>query len=481
MGKITGFLEFKRAERKYAPVAERLKHWREFVQPLGDEETKVQAARCMDCGIPYCHTGCPVNNQIPDWNDLVYHSEWKQAAFNLHSTNNFPEVTGRICPAPCEAACTLNIDDVPVSIKTIECAIADRAFAEGWIAPEPPETKTGKRIAIVGSGPAGLAAAQQLARAGHDVHVYEKNGKPGGLLRYGIPDFKMEKGIIDRRVKQMEAEGVTFHCNVHVGKDFSAEQLEDTHDALLLAGGSEQPFDFFAKSPGRELAGIHYAMDFLPQQNRRVAGEVPPAITNAKDILAKGKHVIVIGGGDTGSDCIGTSFRQGAKSVTQLEIMPMPPAHENKGLSWPHWPLKLRISSSQAEGAKVEYSVSTTGFSGSNGQVEKLHYVQVDTKLQPVPGTDAELPANLVLFAMGFSGPVEDDVVKELGLSVVARGRFKGLDASERDYKIPGRAKLFAAGDIRRGQSLVVWAIREGRQAAQAIDKFLMGKSTLPR
>ncbi len=390
-------------------------------------------------------------------------------------------MTGRICPAPCEASCTLNIDDVPVTIKTIECAIADRAFKEGWIAPEPPETKTGKRIAIVGSGPAGLAAAQQLARAGHDVHVYEKNAKPGGLLRYGIPDFKMEKGIIDRRVKQMEAEGVTFHCNVHVGKTVSAKELEDSHDALLLAGGSEQPFDFFAKSPGRDLDGIHYAMDFLPQQNRRVSGETPPAITDAREISAKDKHVIVIGGGDTGSDCIGTSFRQGAKSVTQLEIMPMPPERENKALSWPNWPLKLRVSSSQAEGAKVEYSVSTTGFSGANGKVEKLHLRAGRQQAAAGAGHRRRATADLVLFAMGFSGPVEDDVVKELGLEVVARGRFKGLDADERDYKVPGQEKLFAAGDIRRGQSLVVWAIREGRQAAHAIDKFLMGKTTLPR
>jgi glutamate synthase (NADPH/NADH) small chain len=480
MGKITGFLEFERADAKYAPVAERVKHWHEFVQPPSEEDTKVQAARCMDCGIPYCHTGCPVNNQIPDWNDLVYHSEWKTAALNLHSTNNFPEVTGRVCPAPCEAACTLNIDNVPVTIKAIEAAIADRAFAEGWVAPEPPEKKTSKRVAVVGSGPAGLAAAQQLARAGHEVHVYEKSAKPGGLLVYGIPDFKMEKGIVERRVKQMEAEGVVFHCNVHVGKTVSAKELEDTHDALLLAGGSEQPFDFFVQSPGRELEGIHFAMDFLPQQNRRVSGEVPPAITG-KDILANDKHVIVIGGGDTGSDCIGTSFRQGAKSVTQLEIMPMPPERENKALTWPNWPLKLRVSTSQAEGAKVEYSVSTTGFSGDGGKVKKLHLVQVDSKMQPVPGTEAELAADLVLFAMGFSGPVEDDLVKELGLSVVARGRFKGLDANEQDYRVPGRPKVFAAGDIRRGQSLVVWAIREGRQAAHSIDKFLMGKTTLPR
>ena len=481
MGKITGFLEFERMAPGYAPVSERLKHWQEFVLPPNEEQVKVQAARCMDCGIPYCHTGCPVNNQIPDWNDLVYHTDWREAAYNLHSTNNFPEVTGRVCPAPCEAACTLNIDDAPVTIKAIECAIADRAIAEGWIVPEPPEHKTGKRIAIVGSGPAGLAAAQQLARAGHDVHLYEKNAKPGGLLRYGIPDFKMEKDVIDRRVKQMEAEGVTFHCNVNVGVDVSAKELEDTHDALLLTGGSEQPFDFFAKAPGRELTGIHFAMDFLPQQNRRVSGEVPPAITDAKDILAKDKHVIVIGGGDTGSDCIGTSFRQGAKSVTQLEIMPMPPEHENKAMTWPNWPLKLRVSTSQAEGAKVEYSVSTTGFSGSDGKIEKLHYVQVDNKLQPIAGTDAELPADLVLLAMGFSGPIEDGLVKELDLEVVARGRFKGLNANEQDYKVPGRAKVFAAGDIRRGQSLVVWAIREGRQAAQSIDKFLMGESTLPR
>jgi glutamate synthase (NADPH/NADH) small chain len=474
-------MEFKRATPGYAPVAERVKHWHEFVLPQSEADTKTQAARCMDCGIPYCHTGCPVNNQIPDWNDLAYHGDWKQAALNLHSTNNFPEVTGRVCPAPCEAACTLNIEDVPVTIKAIECAIADRGFAEGWIAPEPPEKKTGRRIAVVGSGPAGLAAAQQLARAGHEVHVYEKQAKPGGLLRYGIPDFKMEKGIIDRRVKQMEAEGVTFHCNVNVGVTLSTAELLSKHDAVLLAGGSEHPFDFFVKSPGRELSGIHFAMEFLPQQNRRVSGEVPPAITSAKDILAKDKHVIVIGGGDTGSDCIGTSFRQGAKSVTQLEIMPMPPEHENKALTWPNWPLKLRISSSQAEGAKVEYSVSTTGFSGANGKIEKLHYVHVDNKLQPVPGTEAELPADLVLLAMGFSGPVEEGLVQKLGLDIVARGRFKGLNADERDYKLPGSEKLFAAGDIRRGQSLVVWAIREGRQAAHSIDKFLMGSTTLPR
>jgi glutamate synthase (NADPH) small chain len=478
MGKITGFLEFDRRDRSYRPVAERVKHWREFVEPLSKEEVRKQAARCMDCGIPYCHNGCPVNNQIPDWNDLVYRDQWKTAALNLHSTNNFPEVTGRVCPAPCEASCTLNIDDKPVTIKTIECAIADRALQEGWVAPEPPERKTGKRVAIVGSGPAGLAAAQQLARVGHEVHVYEKSDKPGGLLVYGIPDFKMEKHIVERRVKQMEAEGVVFHCNAHVGKDIGALDLEASHDALLLAGGSEQPFDFFADAPGRDLDGLVYAMTFLPQQNRRVAGEPPTA---GAEITAQGRHVIVIGGGDTGSDCIGTSFRQGAKSVTQLEIMPMPPERENKALSWPHWPLKLRLSSSQAEGAKVEYSISTAGFAGRNGKVEKLLYARVDKALKPVPGSEGELPAGLVLFAMGFSGPVESDVIRELGLAVAARGRFKGLDANDRDYRIRTRPKVFAAGDMRRGQSLVVWAIREGRQAAHAIDRFLMGRSDLPR
>ena len=479
MGKPTGFLEFERADRTYEPVAKRIKTWREFVVPLGEANVKTQASRCMDCGIPFCHTGCPVNNQIPDWNDLVYQGDWKTAALNLHSTNNFPEVTGRICPAPCEAACTLNIDDVPVTIKTIECTIADKALEAGWITALPPETKTGKSVAIVGSGPAGLAAAQQLARAGHDVHVYEKNARPGGLLTYGIPDFKMEKQIIARRRAQMEAEGVVFHLNVTVGRDIPARDLEAKHDAVLLAMGSETPFDLFASSPGRDLDGLYFAMDFLTQQNRRVAGEAQ--LPGTKEISAKGKHVVVIGGGDTGSDCIGTSIRQGAKSVTQFEIMPKPPVRENKALSWPNWPLKLRISSSQAEGATVEYSVSTTGFSGENGQVKKLHYVHVDQKLQPVPGSDATLDADLVLFAMGFSGPTDGGVLSGLGLEPVARGRFKGLDANEQDYKLPGSGKLFAAGDVRRGQSLVVWAIREGRQAASAIDTFLMGTTTLPR
>lgn len=478
MGKITGFLEFERKDRSYRPVEERVKHWHEFVVPMPEGEVRTQAARCMDCGIPYCHNGCPVNNQIPDWNDLVYRGDWQTAARNLHSTNNFPEVTGRICPAPCEAACTLNIEDSAVTIKTIEYTIADRAWQEGWLVPQRAERASGKRVAVIGSGPAGLAAAQQLARAGHDVHVYEKNAYPGGLLRYGIPDFKLEKSVIERRVRQMQAEGVTFHCNVHVGKDVSARELERTHDAVLLAGGSEQPFDFFANASGRDLDGIHFAMDFLPQQNRRVSNEPP---LPHPEISATGRHVVVIGGGDTGSDCIGTSFRQGARSVTQLEIMPRPPTHENKELSWPHWPLKLRVSSSQAEGAHVEYSISTTGFSGENGRVKKLHYTRVDSRLQPIPGSEGALDADLVLLAMGFSGPVEGDVVKEFGLTVVPRGRFKGLDANERTYRLASGSKLFAAGDIRRGQSLVVWAIREGRQAAHAIDKFLMGRSDLPR
>ncbi len=479
MGKITGFMEFERQDRGYRPVEERVKHWHEFVVPLSEKETRTQASRCMDCGIPYCHNGCPVNNQIPDWNDLVYHDDWKEALTNLHSTNNFPEFTGRVCPAPCEAACTLNLEDKPVTIKSIECAIVDKGFAEGWIKPQPAENKTGKKVAIVGAGPAGLAAAQQLARVGHEVHVYEKNAYPGGLLRYGIPDFKLEKSVVARRVEQLTAEGVIFHCNTQVGKDVSAYELEDNHDAVLLTGGSEKPFDFFANAPGRDLAGLHFAMDFLPQQNRRVSGEGVASTTS--EISAKGKHVIVIGGGDTGSDCIGTSIRQGAASVTQLEIMPKPPEKEAKLVTWPHWPLKLRVSSSQAEGAKVEYQISTTGFAGRDGKVEKLLYTRVDNQLKPVPGSEGELKADLVLFAMGFSGPVETDVVKQLELNIVARGRFKGLDATDRDYKIKGKPKIFAAGDIRRGQSLVVWAIREGRQAAASIDRYLMGRTDLPR
>ncbi len=472
MGKITGFLEYEREDRHYEPVAERVKHWREFTRPLPEAETKKQAARCMDCGVPYCHTGCPVNNQIPDWNDLVYRGDWKEAARNLHSTNNFPEVTGRICPAPCEASCTLNIEDNPVTIKTIECAIADKAIEQGWIEPEPPAAKTGKRVAIVGSGPAGLACAQQLARAGHDVHVNERHAKAGGLLRYGIPDFKMDRYIVDRRVAQMEAEGVTFHYGVHVGVNLPAETLVEDYDAVVLAGGAEKSRDL--PIPGRELKGIHYAMDFLPQQNRRVSGE--PA-GDVEPILATGKRVVVIGGGDTGSDCIGTSFRQGALSVVNFEIMPMPPEKENKLLTWPDWPLKLRTSSSHEEGAQREFSVLTQKFTGENGQVKKLHCVHIDDRFKPVPGTEFELDADLVLLAMGFVHPEHEGMIQSLGLALDQRGNVR---ANTEDYK-SSLDKVFTAGDMRRGQSLVVWAIREGRQAAHAVDKFLMGSTLLPR
>ncbi|MEL6226890.1 MAG: glutamate synthase subunit beta, partial [Pseudomonadota bacterium] len=409
MGKHTGFLEFERVDRTYKPVEERTKHWGEFVVPLAEDETKRQAGRCMDCGIPFCHNGCPVNNQIPDWNNLVYEGDWKQAIENLHSTNNFPEVTGRICPAPCEASCTLNIDDTPVTIKTIECAIADRAWENGWITPQVPATKTGKTVAVIGSGPAGMAAAQQLARVGHHVHVFEKNARPGGLMVYGIPDFKMEKVVIDRRVAQMEAEGVTFHCGVEIGKDKTLSELSETYDAVLLAGGSEKPRDLAV--PGRDLDGIHFAMDFLPQQNRRVANEQlkPTATTET----AEGKHVVVIGGGDTGSDCIGTSFRQGAASVTQLEIMPEPPEKENKDLTWPHWPLKMRTSTSQAEGANRDFSVNTKRFEGENGRVTKLICCRVDEKFQEVPNSEFEIKADLILLAMGFVAPITETITAD--------------------------------------------------------------------
>jgi glutamate synthase (NADPH) small chain len=472
MGKVTGFLEFERNDRDYAPVEERIRHWREFVIPLPEKETREQAARCMNCGIPYCHTGCPVNNQIPDWNDLVYSGDWQEAARNLHSTNNFPEVTGRVCPAPCEASCTLNIDDNPVTIKTIECAIADRAFEQGWVKPEPPGVKSGKKVAVVGSGPAGMACAQQLARAGHDVHLFEKFAKAGGLLRYGIPDFKMEKHIVDRRVAQMEQEGVTFHYDAHVGVNLPAEDLIRDYDAVVVSGGAEKGRDL--PIPGRELKGIHFAMDFLPQQNRRVSGEPDGGV---EPILAKDKHVVVIGGGDTGSDCIGTSFRQGASSVVNFEIMPMPPEKENKLLTWPDWPLKLRTSSSHEEGAERQFAVLTQKFSGENGEVKKLHCVHVDDKFKPVPGSEFELDADLVLLAMGFVHPVHEGMIKSLGLELDARGNVK---ADTNAYRT-SHPKVFAAGDMRRGQSLVVWAIREGRQAAHAVDKFLMGTTTLPR
>jgi glutamate synthase (NADPH) small chain len=480
MGKITGFMEYEREDRDYEPVAERVKHWREFVLPLPEADTRTQAARCMDCGIPYCHgtvtitgapTGCPVNNQIPDWNDLVYRGNWEEAARNLHTTNNFPEVTGRVCPAPCEASCTLNIDDNPVAIKTIECAIADRAIAEG-LKPEPPAVRTGKKVAIVGSGPAGMACAQQLARAGHDVHVFEKHAKAGGLMRYGIPDFKMEKSHVDKRVAQMEAEGVTFHYRAHVGVNVPAETLIADHDAVVLAGGSEKGRDL--PIPGRELNGIHFAMDFLPQQNRRVSGE-PQA--PGEPILAGGKHVVVIGGGDTGSDCIGTSFRQGALSVTNFEIMPQPPEHENKMLTWPDWPLKLRTSSSHEEGAERDFAVGTLKFSGENGAVSILHCAKVDNKFKPIPGTEFGVKADLVLLAMGFVHPVHEGMIKAFGLELDPRGNVKADVVSYRS----SHPKIFACGDMRRGQSLVVWAIREGRQAAHAVDKALMGATMLPR
>src|SRR5580658_468665 len=471
MAKVTGFLEIDRADRRYAPASDRVRHYREFILPLSEEATRNQAARCMNCGIPYCHTGCPVNNQIPDWNDLTYRGQWDEAARNLHSTNNFPEVTGRVCPAPCEASCTLNIDENPVTIKSIECAIADRAIAQG-LKPELPTERTGKKVAIVGSGPAGMACAQQLARAGHEVHVYERWAKAGGLLRYGIPDFKMEKHHVDRRVAQMEAEGVTFHYGAHVGVNVPADKMLGDYDAVVLTGGAEMGRDL--PVPGRDLNGIHFAMDFLPQQNRRVSGE---KAGDGEPILATGKHVVVIGGGDTGSDCIGTSFRQGAASVTNFEIMPEPPLHENKALTWPNWPLKLRTSSSHEEGAERDFAVTTTHFSGAGSVVQKLHCMRVDDKLKPIAGSEFEIPADLVLLAMGFVHPLHDGMVKNLGLKLDQRGN---VAASTDDYRT-SVDKVFTAGDMRRGQSLVVWAIREGRQAAHAVDKFLMGSTLLPR
>jgi len=485
MGKPTGFLEIERHDRKYEPVAERIKNFDEFVIPLSEKDVRDQAARCMNCGIPYCHgtgsvqpgtPGCPVNNQIPDWNDLVYKGDWQEASRTLHSTNNFPEFTGRICPAPCEASCTLNIDDNPVTIKTIECAIVDRAWDSGWLKPEIAPTQSGKRVAVVGSGPAGLACAQQLARAGHEVHVFEKFAKAGGLLRYGIPDFKMEKDIIDRRVAQMEAEGVVFHYNTPVGGSYAGavdpQDLVKAYDAVALTGGAEASRDL--PIPGRDLGGIHFAMEFLPQQNRRVGNE---PLGDVREILAGGKDVVVIGGGDTGSDCIGTSIRQGAKSVTQLEIMPAPPERENKALTWPNWPLKMRTSSSQAEGAEREYAVLTQKFSGHDGKVTKLHCVRVDDKMQPVPGSEFEIKAELVLLAMGFVHPVHEGMLKKLGVELDPRGNVR---ASTNNYQT-SVAKVFSSGDMRRGQSLVVWAIREGRQCAAAIDQHLMGATTLPR
>ena len=472
MGKPTGFMDIEKIDRGYKPVSERITNYKEFVIPLSKKETIKQAARCMDCGVPYCHNGCPVNNQIPDWNDLVYSNDWKNALENLHSTNNFPEFTGRICPAPCEAACTLNLYEEPVSIKTIECAIIDRGFEEGWIKPKIINIKSGKKVAIIGAGPAGLACAQQLTRAGHEVTVYEKNNKAGGLLRYGIPDFKMEKHVIDRRINQLEGEGTIFKYEVNVGVDISIDELENKYDAIVLSGGSEHPRDLPVE--GRDLDGVHFAMEFLPQQNRRVSNEGVPS--SIKEILATNKNVIVIGGGDTGSDCIGTSIRQGAESVTQLEIMPIPPEQENKSLTWPNWPLKLRTSSSQSEGALRDFSVMTKSVSGENGKVTGINCVKVDEKMKPIPKSEFSLKADLILLAMGFVHPIHEGLIEHSKTELDERGNVK---ANTEDYKTSA-SKIFTAGDMRRGQSLVVWAIREGRQCASSVDHFLTGERNLP-
>ena len=483
MGKPTGFLEFERHDRGYDKPELRRKSWKEFVKPLPDPELGKQAARCMDCGIPFCHTGCPVNNLIPDWNNLVYRSQWKAALATLHSTNNFPEFTGRICPAPCEAACTLNIDDNPVTIKTIECAIVDRGWREGWIKPLPPAQHTGKHVAVAGSGPAGLACAQQLARAGHRVTLFEKSDRIGGLLRYGIPDFKMEKHLIDRRIEQMKAEGVEFVTGVEVGRTVSVASLLEDHEALVMTGGTEWARDL--EVPGRELKGIHFAMEYLTQQNKRGHGDSEAAAAPTGTIAAAGKHVVVIGGGDTGSDCIGTAARQGAASITQLEIMPKPPEKENKELTWPNWPNKLRTSSSQEEGCERDWSVLTKRAVGSNGRVEALECVRLDwvkgpggrPQMAEIPGSGFRLKADLVLLAMGFLGPRKEGMVEQAGVALDAR---QNVRADTVNYRT-SVDEIFAAGDMRRGQSLVVWAIREGRQCARAVDEFLMGSSTLPR
>jgi glutamate synthase (NADPH/NADH) small chain len=487
MGKVTGFMEYQRLQEASEAPQARTKHYKEFMMHLSDADAKVQGARCMDCGIPFCNNGCPVNNIIPDWNDLVFNGHYLEALENLHSTNNFPEFTGRICPAPCESACTLGINDDPVGIKSIEHFIIDKGWENGWVVPQPPSIKTGKKIAIIGSGPAGMAAAQQLARVGHDVTVFEKNDRVGGLLRYGIPDFKMEKSHIDRRVEQMQAEGVKFRTSVFVGKDFpkevlslsketiSPEQLNKEFDAVIVAGGAEWPRDL--PVPGRELSGVHYAMEFLPQQNRVNAGD------KLKDqLMATGKHVVVIGGGDTGSDCVGTSNRHGAASVTQFELLPQPPEVENKPMVWPYWPTKMRTSSSHEEGCERDWAVATKRLEGNNGKVEKLIAARVewkDGKMVEVAGSEFELKADLVLLAMGFVSPV-NSVLEAFGVDKDARGNAKATTDGDGCYQtsVP---KVFAAGDMRRGQSLVVWAIREGRQCARAVDEFLMGSSVLPR
>jgi len=484
MGKVTGFLEIDRQVHKYQPASDRIRHFHEFTLPMSDREVEKQAARCMDCGVPYCHgpTGCPVHNQIPDWNDLVYNGDWDTAIRNLHSTNNFPEFTGRICPAPCEEACTLNLEDIPVAIKTIEQALADKAYELGHMRPHPAERKTGKRVAIIGSGPAGMAAAQQLGRVGHEVHVYERESLPGGLMRFGIPDFKMEKHHIDRRIEQMRGEGVTFHCGVNVGVDVKVADLLAQHDAVLYCGGSETPRP--ANIPGVDLAGVHDAMPYLVQQNKRLAGEdIRSVAWPAASILAGGKHVVVVGGGDTASDCVGTAFRQGAVRVTQLDIRAQPPEKEDKLVVWPYWATKMRTSSSQAEGAEREFQVATLEFVGEDGQLTGVRCCEVDEKRRPVAGTEFIIRADLAFIAIGFAGPFRDSVVKELDdeLEIVTDNRRSAnVAANDLDYRT-SIDRLYAAGDVRRGQSLVVWAIREGRQAARSIDQALMGSTVLPR
>ncbi len=479
MGKPTGFMEIARRDRSYAPTEQRLHHYDEFTVSMTEPEVCQQGARCMDCGIPYCHNGCPVNNIIPEWNDMVYQSDWHTALRILHSTNNFPEFTGRVCPAPCEAACTLNITDQPVTIKTIELSIIEKGWAEGWIVPRIAKHRTGKTVAVVGSGPAGMACAQQLARAGHSVVLYEKNARIGGLMRYGIPDFKLEKKFIDRRMAQMRAEGVEFRPNSNIGVTIPIEEIQEKFDAVVLTGGAEHPRDM--PVPGRDLDGVHFAMDFLTQQNRRLAGE---PLGDGSELLATGKHVVVIGGGDTGSDCVGTSNRQGAASVTQLEIMPKPPAREDKALTWPNWPMKLRTSSSHDEGCERDWSVLTKKIREKNGKIETLELVRVAwdqddgaMSMNEIPRSEFEMKADLVFLAMGFVHPTKDGMLEALGVELDDRGNVR---AGTEDYKtsIPG---VFSAGDMRRGQSLVVWAIREGRQCARSVDQALMGSTILPR